>query len=167
MEKDLHHKDCNDKLIIHFRDINHTMRFLYEGRGSQKHILIVLLETTAITQKKLTKRLGIQSGSASEVLAKLEKSGLIVRTENPDDRRTTYITLTNQGQILAEEAMMQRKNRHKEMFSCLTEDEKSTLLTLLEKVNTDWRQRYQNSEGKPCYRHGDSRERQYQGNGGA
>ena len=161
MEKDLHYKDCNDKLIIHFRDINHTMRFLYEGRGSQKHILIVLLETASITQKKLTKRLGIQPGSASEVLAKLEKSGLIVRTENPDDRRTTYINLTNQGQNLAEEAMMQRKKRHKEMFSCLTEDEKSTLLALLEKVNADWQQRYQNSEGKPCCRQGGGRERQY------
>ena len=95
------------------------------------------------------------------MLAKLEKSGLIVRTENPDDRRTTYINLTNQGQILAEEAMMQRKKRHKEMFSCLTEDEKSTLLALLEKVNADWQQRYQNSEGKPCCRQGGGRERQY------
>ncbi|MBD5543037.1 MAG: MarR family transcriptional regulator [Lachnospiraceae bacterium] len=166
MEKDLHHKDCNDNLIIHFLDINHTMRFLYEGRGSQKHILIVLLETETITQKKLTKRLGIQPGSASEVLAKLEKGGLIVRTENPDDRRTTYITLTKQGQILAEEAIMQRKNRHKEMFSCLTEDEKSTLLALLEKINADWQKRYQNKNDQPCGRCGCDSEKQYHENEG-
>lgn len=138
--------DNNDKLIFNFRDINHTIRSLYEGRGSQKRILIILLEAESITQRKLTRQLGIQPGSASEILAKLEKGGLISRTENPDDRRTTVITLTERGRALAEEAKTQRKGRHEEMFSCLTEDEKGTLLTLLEKVNADWKERYKGSE---------------------
>lgn len=161
MERNWQEKDKNDKLIINFRDINHTMRFLYEGRGSQKRILIILLEAGNITQSRLTERLGIQSGSVSEVLAKLEKSALIVRTESPDDRRTTDITLTEQGRALAEEAVKQRKARHKEMFACLTEDEKSTLLALLEKVNTDWQKRYHTMEGFPCGGHGHSRERHH------
>ncbi|MDE5930968.1 MAG: MarR family transcriptional regulator [Lachnospiraceae bacterium] len=135
--------DRNHKLIINFRDINHTMRSQYEGRGSQKRILIVLLETGTITQRRLTERLSIQPGSVSEVLAKLEKGGLIVRTESPDDRRTTDIALTEQGKLQAEEALMQRRIRHEEMFSCLTEEEKSTLLALLEKVNGDWKKRYE------------------------
>lgn len=134
--------DINDKLIMNFREINHTMRSLYEGRGSQKRILIVLLETGTITQRSLTERLGIQPGSASEVLAKLEKSGLILRTESTADRRTTDITLTKQGKALAEEAAAQRKQRHEEMFSCLTEEEKNTLLVLAEKLNNDWQERY-------------------------
>lgn len=157
MERNLQEKDKNDKLIIHFRDINHTMRFLYEGRGSQKRILIILLEAESITQSRLTERLGIQPGSVSEVLAKLEKNSLIMRAESPDDRRTTDITLTEQGRALAEEAVKQRKARHVEMFACLTEDEKSTLLALLEKVNADWQQRYQNMEGFPSGRHGRGR----------
>lgn len=132
----------SDKLIYNFLDINRTMRSLYEGRGSQKHILIVLLEAGSITQRKLTERLGIQSGSASEVLAKLEKSGLIVRAESSTDRRTTDIILTEQGRALAQDAAAQRRMRHEEMFSCLTEEEKDILLALLEKVNADWRERY-------------------------
>ena len=74
----------------------------------------------------------------------MEKSGLIVRTESRDDRRTTDIALTGQGKLQAEEALMQRKIRHEEMFSCLSEEEKSTLLALLEKVNGDWQVRYEN-----------------------
>lgn len=132
----------SDKLIYNFLDINRTMRSLYEGRGSQKHILIVLLEAGSITQRKLTERLGIQPGSASEVLAKLEKSGLIVRAESSTDRRTTDIILTEQGRALAQDAAAQRRMRHEEMFSCLTEEEKDILLALLEKVNADWRERY-------------------------
>ena len=46
--------DQNGRLIINFRDINHIMRSLYEGKGSQKRILIVLLETGKITQRVLT-----------------------------------------------------------------------------------------------------------------
>ena len=138
--------DRNRKLILNFRDINHTMRSQYEGRGSQKHVLIVLLETGTITQRRLTERLGIQPGSVSEVLAKLEKGGLIVRTESPDDRRTTDIVLTEQGKLQAEEALMQRRIRHEEMFSCLTEEEKCTLLILLEKVNGDWKKRYESGK---------------------
>ena len=139
----------NDMLIRHFRDIHHTMRSLYEGRGSQKRILIMLLEAGAITQRALTERLGIQPGSVSEVLAKLEKGGLILRRENTADRRTTDVLLTEQGQILAKEAAEQRKKRHEEMFSCLTEEEKDKLLALLQKVNEDWRQRYGKTEGCP------------------
>lgn len=145
--------DNNDKIIINFRDINHTMHCLYEGRGSQKRILIFLLELGTITQQKLTEYLGIKPGSASEVLAKLEKNNLIVRTENTADRRTTDITLTEQGRIMAEQAAMQRKTRHQDMFSCLSAEEKTTLLALLEKINASWEVRYQCEEEHPHGRH--------------
>lgn len=138
--------DKNGRLIMNLRDINHTMHSLYEGRGSQKRVLIMLLEADTITQSRLTERLGIQPGSASEVLAKLERSGLIVRTESADDRRTTDIALTEEGRRLAREAADQRRIRHEVMFSCLTEEEKSTLLDLLEKVNDDWEKRYKSEE---------------------
>ena len=32
----------NGRLIISLRDISHTMRSLYEGKGSQKRVLMVL-----------------------------------------------------------------------------------------------------------------------------
>lgn len=134
--------DKNDKIIINFRDIHHTMHYLYEGRGSQKRILIVLLELGTITQQKLTEYLGIKPGSASEVLAKLEKNHLIMRTASTIDRRTTDVILTEQGRAMAEEAAIQRKKRHEDMFSCLSEEEKNTLLSLLEKVNANWEVRY-------------------------
>lgn len=136
--------DINDKLIINLRDLSHTMRSLYEGKGSQKRILMTLDEIgSSITQRKLTERLGIQPGSASEVIAKLESAGYIRRTPNETDRRTTDIELTETGKPLASEAREQRSRRHEEMFSCLTDQEKNELLLLLEKVNTDWENRYQ------------------------
>ena len=38
--------------------------------------------------------------------------------------------------------MEQRKRRHEEMFSALTDEEKERLLTLLETISQDWEERY-------------------------
>lgn len=140
-----HHpaETINGRLILLLRDISHTMRSLYEGKGSQKRILILLLETGTITQRELTARLGIQSGSASEVIAKLENLGLIARALSETDRRTADISLTEEGLRQAEEAMARRQQRHEEMFSALSGAEKVQLLSLLEKINADWETRYQ------------------------
>lgn len=133
----------NDKLIISLRDLSHMMRFLYEGKGSQKRILIILDEVGGrITQRELTERLGIQPGSASEVIAKLEAAGAIKRTPSETDRRTADIELTEAGRKAASGAKEQRIRRHEEMFSCLSDDEKNELLLMLEKVNADWEKRY-------------------------
>lgn len=137
------HLDKNNKLIWNFRDITHTMRRIAEGKASQKRVLILLKESGGMTQKALTDRLGVQPGTVSEVLWKLETAGLICRSQNTTDRRTTDVALTEQGAIMAEEAYHSREARHEQMFAVLTEDEKDTLLHLLEKINTDWSCKYQ------------------------
>lgn len=135
--------DTNGKLIINLRDIDHMMRGLYEGRGSQQRILIVLNEMGgAVTQRMLTERLQIRSGSASEVIGKLESAGYIVRTASETDRRNVEVALTEKGREAAEEAKQQRELRHEEMFLCLTETEKEELLVLLEKLSSDWGKRF-------------------------
>lgn len=144
--------DINDELIIHLRDLSHTMRSMYEGRGSQKRVLMVLDEIGgSMTQRELTERLGIQPGSASEVIAKLESGGCVQRFPNETDRRTVQITLTETGKELAGDARKRRAHRHAQMFSCLSREEKEQLLALLEKVNRDWKERYagmgENQEG--------------------
>lgn len=134
--------DIENKLIMNLRDLGHRIRFLFEGKGSQKRILIILRETGGMTQRELTERLGIQPGSVSEVLGKLENAGMVRRTMSPSDRRTTDIQLTRSGRERAEEAARERRNRHQEMFSCLSDQEKDTLLALVEKLNQDWEYRY-------------------------
>lgn len=147
--KDYEAVDVNDKLIINLRDLGHIMRSLYEGKGSQKRILIILNEVGSTTQRELTARLGVQPGSASEVIAKLEGAGLIVRTPNTADRRTVDIHLTDAGKACALEASARRKKRHEEMFSCLSEEEKQAFLAIMEKVYADWEIRYpERSEGQ-------------------
>lgn len=146
--------DINSRLILNLRDLGDQIRFLFEGRGSQKRVLILLLENGEMTQKKLTEKMGVQPGSASEVIGKLEAAGLIERKESEGDRRTADVTLSEQGIRMAKEAKEKRIERHQEMFCALSEEEKETLLSLAEKLNASWQSLYQDSASKePHPRH--------------
>lgn len=134
--------DTNNKLIWNIRDIGHTMRRISEGKGSQKRILMLLLNAGAMTQSELTQQLGIQPGSASEVIGKLDSAGLITRTPSETDRRTADIRLSDLGRAAAEDALQQRNARHTKMFSCYSQEEKETLLRLLERLNRAWKENY-------------------------
>lgn len=145
-------QDINNKLIWKFRDIGHTLRHISEGKGSQRRILIMLNEWGPISQSELTQQLGIQPGSASEVIIKLESAGYITRTPSEKDRRTTIVLLTEAGTAAAQQAAALRAERHEQMFAALNAAEKETLLSLLEKLNADWEQKYGADAREP--RHG-------------
>ena len=65
-----------------------------------------------------------------------------MRVSSEQDRRTADILLTEEGKRQAQQAVGQRNRRHEQMFSCLSKEEKAQLLSLLEKVNRDWENRY-------------------------
>lgn len=135
--------DANNALLKCLRDLNQTINTLSGNRISPTHALIELAEQEGeLTQRELTERLGIQPGATSDMLARLEGEGYIARTPSQTDRRTTDVLLTERGNRMAQEAMCQRALRQAEMFSCLSEDERTSLQELLEKLNADWQRRY-------------------------
>ena len=132
--------DIDAKLAFHLRSVAHMMRARFDDREGQRRILL-MLNDASLSQRDLTRRLGIQPGSASEILSKLESGGLITRTPNEEDRRTTDIRLTDAGKELAGRVKEERRERRGEMFSCLTEEDKEALVSLLEKLRSDWENR--------------------------
>ena len=134
--------NIDEKLLMNLRDTGHTIRNLSEGRGSQKKILILLNEVGKITQKKLTKKLRVKSASSSEILSKMEDSGLIKRSDSKKDKRTMDIKLTKEGKKEALLAKDQMDDLHSDMFSCLNTTEKEQFLSILEKLNLEWDSRY-------------------------
>ena len=139
--------DTENKIIVNLRGLGHIIRFSVEGKGSQDRILLMLMKAGNMTQKELTENMDIRPGSASEVLSKLENAGLITRTENGEDRRTVDVAITDEGRSKAQQAAREREARRGEMLSALSQDEKDTLLELLEKLNADWRGRYGRDNG--------------------
>lgn len=120
----------------------------FTGKSSQNRILHILSNSECMTQRELTERLGIQPGSVSEVIKKLESAGLIVRRSNSEDRRTVDILLTDAGKARLAETRSQSDHLP---FDALSEEEKQQLLTLLEKLVQHWRG---HSRGEGRCKHG-------------
>lgn len=118
-------------------------------RQGQMKILRILWERGEISQKELQEQLGIQSGSMSEIAAKLEAKALIVRGRAKSDRRKILLSLTRQGQDwLARQDEEHVRRRRSELFSALTQEEQQTLNTLLEKLRVDWEKRFARERGE-------------------
>ena len=74
--------------------------------------------------------------------AKMEKAGLIIRVPNEMNRRASDIVLTRQGRSVSEKLIEQRRGRYREMMACLSEDEKVSLFSMLDRMKEDWQQRF-------------------------
>lgn len=131
--------DTDGKLLALIRALGHAARFHFDERGGQHRALELLRQDEAMTQRELTERLGIQPGSASELIGKLERAGLVTRTPSETDRRTADVRLTEAGLARRQEREEKEKSGGQALFAALDEQEKQTLLELLEKLHQSWR----------------------------
>ena len=121
-------------------ELGHASRFLLDGKSGQGRALGLLREGETMTQRELTERLGIRPGSASELVGKLERAGLITRTPSETDRRTADIALTEAGAAARRERAGKEKSGLGELFAVLSEEEKQALVASLEKLRAAWRE---------------------------
>ncbi len=112
--------------------------FLYQRQGGQgqRRVLTILQERGSMQQRELQEYLGIQPGSMSELIGKLEQKGLLKRTASEEDRRSRILALTEQGQKMAGPGQGEQ-----ELFSILSGDEQEQLKALLAKLLEAWENR--------------------------
>ena len=101
--------------------------------GSRYRILALLHERGKIGQQEMQSLLGIKPGSLSELLAKLEKKGLIQRKKNDVDKRNRDIVLTVAGQAWLRDHTNSGQNAQP-VFEALSAEEKDQLSALLDKL---------------------------------
>lgn len=104
------------------------------ARDSQDRALFLLAHEEPMTQRDLTDRLGIQPGSASELIGKLEAAGFIARTPSENDRRTQDVRLTELGRRHLSDLGEEYRSIRRRRFDVLSEPEQQELCALLEKL---------------------------------
>lgn len=86
------------------------------------------------TMKDIASHLMVRPSSVTPLVRSMESKGFVVRKADPNDRRTVRIRLTEKGRKrLAEKRRMMEKHLG-EVIGPLTEKEKTTFITLLEKI---------------------------------
>lgn len=81
---------------------------------------------------KLACHLGISKAGASQIIERLVESGLVNRDEDPQDRRTKRLSLTEEGQALINNARVARHSWIDEFCASLGEDEKASIVKALD-----------------------------------
>jgi len=71
----------------------------------QFHLLKNMSPVTGLTQRELCETAGKTPANLSRMLDRMESKLLVVRRENPTDRRALLVFLTNKGRDLIEEVL--------------------------------------------------------------
>ena len=129
-------------------DLLHLLRYCghylhhYWGHGwaSQGRTLRILAEHGEMTQRQLQDLMGIQQGSLSELVKKLEGQGLIAREREQKDQRQLLIRLTEEGKRQHQYNHEQRLRQSQELIAALSGEEQRQLMTLLEKLHESWKE---------------------------
>jgi MarR family 2-MHQ and catechol resistance regulon transcriptional repressor len=82
----------------------------------------------------LGRKLLLTSGSITSAIDRVEKKGLVRRRRSPVDRRLALVELTPNGRELVEATAVRHAEMLEELFSSLTEVEKSQLANILQKL---------------------------------
>ncbi|MBQ7768378.1 MAG: MarR family transcriptional regulator [Oscillospiraceae bacterium] len=98
------------------------------------HILDVLSKNDGLSQREIAELLNIRPQSASEAIASMEGQGLVEKRINELDKRSSLVYITQAGRQRQMDLREERIRNARKIFEPLTDDEKDTLLKLLNKV---------------------------------
>uniref|UniRef100_UPI00135A1044 MarR family winged helix-turn-helix transcriptional regulator n=1 Tax=Cellulomonas citrea TaxID=1909423 RepID=UPI00135A1044 len=117
----------------------------HRGQG---RVLALLALREPLGQKELAYLLGVRSQSLGELLTKLERAGLVERTPDPADRRSTTVRLTDAGRQAASD-VRGRAQEDDDPFAVLDPEQREQLGTLLALVITSLREQDGDPRGGP------------------
>jgi len=109
---------------------------------SQYMVLSIIKEhKTGIFSAALARRLGVAPQSSNEIIAGLERSELVRRAEDADNRRVLRLGLTPKGSALLAKCDRRVDRFEQQFYGGLTAGEQAQLHTMLVTVIRDSRER--------------------------
>lgn len=109
-----------------FRDIGISM--------SQLPVLVALKNGTSLSQKELTRLAGVEQPSMAQLLARMERDGVIRRKPDPADGRSSLISLTPRTLKLIDPARAIMVQGNRDALAGFSDSEVSQLVALLQRV---------------------------------
>lgn len=104
-------------------------------RYSYRHIIKPLIDNEKLTQLELVKITGLKAPTISITLRNMERDGLVLREKNGDDRRETYVSITDKGKKLYAKVLCALDKAEKVMLNGLSERELKAMRATLNKMS--------------------------------
>ena len=98
-------------------------------------LLDCVSKNTNVSSRELCEMLDLRPSSLSEMLARSESEGLVIRAVDEEDRRVQRVTLSPKGQAIVEEMEETRKKDAEKKTACLTEEDKAEFCSLCNRLS--------------------------------
>ncbi|WP_282433202.1 MarR family transcriptional regulator [Dehalobacter sp. MCB1] len=120
--------DLHEKFLCHFRK-----EYIGSAPLKKNHMKIInlLYHNEQLTLTKIAKKLDIEKGSLTTLIDQLTEWGLIIRSEDKNDRRKSLISLSSLGKTEMDTLMVLYEKRLNElMFTSDPEEMNQFMLSL-------------------------------------
>jgi MarR family transcriptional regulator for hemolysin len=101
------------------------------------YFLMELYQQDGLTQSEMHKRIGIEQPTAVRTLDRMERDGLILREQNPTDRRALFIKLTDKGKRYKETILDCAKELNAFALRGFTDNDKALFKQLIKRLNSN------------------------------
>jgi len=101
---------------------------------SQFPVLVALRNGDSLTQKQLATLAGVEQPSMAQLLARMQRDGLIRREIDPSDRRSSLVSLTPETLEKIDPARNVLAQGNADALAGFDEADTATLLALIERV---------------------------------
>ena len=117
------------------KDANNTLRE-FDLTSVQLYLLFILQKQRGgrLPLKDLEREMGIAQSTTAGLVKRMEEKGLVACAADPADRRVKTVCVTEKGLRLCEDAKAKLDDTEQLLLRCLSEEERTVLLTLLKKV---------------------------------
>ncbi len=131
-------ESVNKRIITDLRGCGHFLHYKMGGKSGRRRIFHILSEQGELQQRELQEILGVQSGSLSEILSKIEADGYIEKNKCEKDRRNYNLRLTPKGKEKAIQLQRVYEEKVEQLLSCFTKKQTEDLLEMLDVLLEHW-----------------------------
>ena len=136
-----------EEFRVAFGRLNRTLRLTHVDTDlppSQREVLMAIARVKSLRLSELSQEEGINPTMLSRIVAKLEASGLVVRTPDAEDARIMHVAVTEAGEALRDTIRSERTDALHYALRHLSNEERRALAEatpVLEKIVVTLRER--------------------------
>jgi DNA-binding MarR family transcriptional regulator len=100
-----------------------------------QRVVLTFLRGQSVTMSELAKQLGVGESAATAVVDRLVRQGLVLRRDDPSDRRVVRLALSDEGHSVVTELHKRACSKTAGLLSVLSDDQLGQLVGIMETLD--------------------------------
>ena len=105
-----------------------------EISGREWRVLAMIGLAGPVQARRVVELTGMDKATITRAVTRLAKLGLVAQNPAPEDKRAKLLQLTDEGAVFCDRIIPQMLHGGAELAACLTDRERKTFLTCLDKL---------------------------------